>query len=74
MGYLMLLLFFLIWRTLVQIKKATNYIAYGEEKRKGIIRKGFNILADIRAEEVNKAKERKAILNAEVEENETKVN
>lgn len=70
MGYVLLLLFFLIWRNMVQIRKAANYIAYGMERRKGIIRKGLDLLADIRADEVRKAKERKAKLKVEVEENE----
>ena len=39
MGYVLLLLFFLVWRNMVQIKKATNYIAYGTEHRKAETRK-----------------------------------
>lgn len=60
MGYILLILFFLIWRNVVQIRKAVNYCAYGTTANpQGILRKMFLKLADIRSEEVQKKKETK---------------
>lgn len=61
MGYVMLILFFLMWRNMVQIKKATNYIAYGTERRKGKISKLFDLIVSIHNEsaEEKKAKRQK---------------
>lgn len=60
MGYLLLVLFFLIWRNAVQIRKAVNYSVYGTTANpRNIIRKMFVKLADIRSEEVQKKKEAK---------------
>lgn len=60
MGYLLLILFFLIWRNAVQIRKAVNYSVYGTTANpRNIIRKIFVKLADIRSEEVQKKKEAK---------------
>lgn len=61
MGYVMLILFFLMWRNMVQIKKATNYIAYGTERRKGKLSKLFDLIVSIHNEsaEEKKAKRQK---------------
>ena len=60
MGYLLLILFFLIWRNAVQICKAVNYSVYGTTANpRNIVRKMFVKLADIRSEEVQKKKEAK---------------
>lgn len=60
MGYLLLVLFFLIWRNAVQIRKAVNYSVYGTTANpRNIVRKMFVKLADIRSEEVQKKKEAK---------------
>jgi len=60
MGYLLLILFFLIWRNVVQIRKSANYCAYGTTANpQGIFRKMFIKLADIRSEEVQRKKEAK---------------
>lgn len=60
MGYLLLVLFFLIWRNVVQIRKAVNYCAYGTTANpQSIFRKMFIKLADIRSEEVQRKKEAK---------------
>lgn len=60
MGYLLLILFFLIWRNVVQIRKAVNYFAYGTTANpQSIFRKMFIKLADIRSEEVQRKKEAK---------------
>ena len=59
MGYILLILFFLIWRNVVQIRKAVNYCAYGTANPQSILRKMFLKLADIRSEEVQKKKEAK---------------
>ncbi|RGS27611.1 hypothetical protein DWY02_13210 [Eubacterium sp. AF22-9] len=70
MGYVLLLLFFLVWRNMVQIKKATNYIAYGTEHRKGKISKLLDMITSIRNEEVEAKKKRKAQRQAEREKKE----
>lgn len=58
MGYLLLILFFLVWRNAVQIRKAVNYSVYGTTANpRNIARKMFIKLADIRNEEVQKKKE-----------------
>lgn len=67
MGYVLLLLFFLVWRNMVQIKKATNYIAYGTEHRKGKISKLLDMITSIRNEEAEAKKKRKAQRQAERE-------
>lgn len=67
MGYVLLLLFFLMWRNMVQIKKATNYIAYGTERRKGKISKLLDMITSIRNEEAEAKKKRKAQRQAERE-------
>ena len=67
MGYVLLLLFFLVWRNMVQIKKATNYIAYGTEHRKGKISKLLDMITSIRNEEAEAKKMRKAQRQAERE-------
>lgn len=59
MGYVLLLLFFLIWRNTVQIRKATNYAAYGTTKNQGLIYKMFNAFYQIRTKEVEENKKRK---------------
>jgi len=51
MGYILILLVFLIWRNTVCIRKAVYYTAYGNEYKKGIIRRMFVALANIRREE-----------------------
>lgn len=70
MGYVLLLLFFLVWRNMVQIKKATNYIAYGTEHRKGKISKLLDMITSIRNEEAEAKKKRKAQRQAEREKKE----
>ena len=59
MGYVLLLLFFLIWRNTVQIRKAINYAAYGTTKNQGVIYKMFNAFYQIRTKEVEENKKRK---------------
>ena len=60
MGYLLLILFFLVWRNAVQIRKTFNYSVYGTTANpRNIARKMFIKLADIRNEEVQKKKEAK---------------
>lgn len=55
MGYLLLILFFLIWRNIVQIKRAVNYSVYGTTANpRNIFRKFFIKLADIRNDEVQR--------------------
>ena len=71
MGYVLLLLFFLVWRNMVQIKKATNYIAYGTEHRKGKISKLLDLVTKIHNEE---AETRKAKRQAEREKKEHEEN
>ena len=56
MGYILILLVFLIWRNTVCIRKAVYYTAYGNEYKKGIIRRMFVALADIRKEEKEEKK------------------
>lgn len=51
MGYILLLLIFLIWRNTVNIRKAAYFTAYGNEYKTGLIKKMFITLADIRKEE-----------------------
>lgn len=64
MGYILLILFFLIWRNVVHIRKAVNYCAYGTTANpQSILRKMFLKLADIRSEEVQKKKEIKQTEN-----------
>ena len=63
-----------MWRNMVQIKKATNYIAYGTEHRKGKISKLFDLIVSIHNEsaEEKKAKREKRKtekINKEAEEN-----
>lgn len=70
MGYVLLLLFFLVWRNMVQIKKATNYIVYGTEHRKGKISKLLDLIANIHNEEAEARKAKKAKRQAEREEKE----
>ena len=59
MGYILILLVFLIWRNTVCIRKAVYYTAYGNEYKKGIIRRMFVALANIRREEKEEKKEEK---------------
>lgn len=56
----MLILFFLMWRNMVQIKKATNYIAYGTERRKGKISKLFDLIVSIHNESAEEKKSQAA--------------
>lgn len=70
MGYVLLLLFFLVWRNMVQIKKATNYIAYGTEYRKGKISKLLDLLTNIHNEEAEARKAKRAKRQAEREKKE----
>lgn len=70
MGYVLLLLFFLVWRNMVQIKKATNYIAYGTEHRKGKISKLLDLITNIHSEEMEARKAKRAKRQAEREEKE----
>lgn len=51
MGYILILLVFLIYRNTVNIRKAVYYTAYGNEYKTGIIKKMFITLANIRKEE-----------------------
>lgn len=51
MGYILILLVFLIYRNTVNIRKAVYYTAYGCEYKTGIIKKMFVTLANIRKEE-----------------------
>lgn len=51
MGYILILLVFLIYRNTVNIRKAVYYAAYGSEYKTGIIKKMFVTLANIRKEE-----------------------
>lgn len=68
MGYILLILFFLIWRNVVHIRKAVNYCAYGTTVNpQSILRKMFLKLADIRSEEVQKKKEAKQADNKGVQ-------
>lgn len=67
MGYVLLLLFFLVWRNMVQIKKATNYIAYGTEHRKGKISKLLDLVTKIHNEEAEARKAKRAKRQAERE-------
>ena len=67
MGYILLILFFLIWRNVVHIRKAVNYCAYGTANPQSILRKMFLKLADIRSEEVQKKKEAKQADNKGVQ-------
>lgn len=68
MGYILLILFFLIWRNVVHIRKAVNYCAYGTTANpQSILRKMFLKLADIRSEEVQKKKEIKQTKNKGVQ-------
>ena len=61
MGYLLLILFFLTWRNIVQIRKAVNYSTYGTTRNpRNLIRRMFIKLADIRLEESEKKKQQKA--------------
>ena len=60
MGYILILLVFLIWRNTVCIRKAVYYTAYGNEYKKGIIRRMFVALANIRREEKEEKKQKKA--------------
>ena len=57
MGYILILLVFLIYRNTVNIRKAVYYTAYGCEYKTGIIKKMFVTLANIRKEEKQKAKQ-----------------
>lgn len=59
MGYILILLVFLIYRNTVNIRKAVYYTAYGNEYKTGIIKKMFVTLANIRKEEKQKAKQEK---------------
>ena len=70
MGYVLLLLFFLVCRNMVQIKKATNYIAYGMEHRKGKISKLLDLITSIHNEEAEARKAKRAKRQAEKEEKE----
>lgn len=56
MGYILILLIFLIWRNTVSIRKAVYLTAYGNEYKKGIIKRMFIALADIRKEEKEEKK------------------
>ena len=74
MGYVLLLLFFLVWRNMVQIKKATNYIAYGTEHRKGKISKLLDLVTKIHNEEAETRKAKRAKRQAEREKKEYEEN
>ena len=74
MGYVLLLLFFLVWRNMVQIKKAINYIAYGTEHRKGKISKLLDLITSIHSEEVEARKAKRAKRQAEREKKEHEEN
>lgn len=74
MGYVLLLLFFLVWRNMVQIKKATNYIAYGTEHRKGKISKFLDLVTKIHNEEAEARKTKRAKRQAEREKKEHEEN
>lgn len=71
MGYILILLIFLIWRNTVSIRKAVYLTAYGNEYKKGIIKRMFIALADIRREEKEEKKQKKA-KKAEVQTDEVK--
>lgn len=74
MGYVLLLLFFLVWRNMVQIKKATNYIAYGTEHRKCKISKLLDLVTKIHNEEAETRKAKRAKRQAEREKKEHEEN
>lgn len=74
MGYVLLLLFFLVWRNMVQIKKATNYIAYGTEHRKGKISKLLDLITSIHNEEAEARKAKRVKQQAERERKEHEEN
>ena len=74
MGYVMLILFFLMWRNMVQIKKATNYIAYGTEHRKGKISKLFDLIVSIHNESAEEKKAKRQKREAEKAEKHTEEN
>lgn len=59
---------------MVQIKKATNYIAYGTEHRKGKISKLLDLITNIHSEEVEARKAKRAKLQAEREKKEHEEN
>lgn len=63
MGYILILLVFLIYRNTVNIRKAVYYTAYGNEYKTGIIKKMFVTLANIR--KVEKEEKQKAKLEKE---------
>lgn len=68
MGYILILLVFLIYRNTVNIRKAVYYTAYGNEYKTGIIKKMFVTLANIRKEEKEekqKAKQEKKVRTSE---------
>lgn len=72
MGYILILLVFLIYRNTVNIRKAVNYAAYGCEYKTGIIKKMFVTLANIRKEEKEEKQKAKQERQKEQEEKQEK--
>ena len=70
MGYILILLVFLIYRNTVNIRKAVYYTAYGNEYKTGIIKKMFITLANIRKEEKEEKQKAKQQRQEEQEEKE----
>lgn len=68
MGYILILLVFLIYRNTVNIRKAVYYAAYGSEYKTGIIKKMFVTLANIRKEEKEEKQKAKQLRQKEQEE------
>ena len=71
MGYILILLIFLIWRNTVSIRKAVYLTAYGNEYKKGIIKRMFIALADIRKEEKEEKEEKKKLREQKKQKKET---
>lgn len=72
MGYILILLVFLIYRNTVNIRKAVYYTAYGNEYKTGIIKKMFVTLANIRKEEKEEKQKAKQERQKEQEEKQEK--
>lgn len=72
MGYILILLVFLIYRNTVNIRKAVYYTAYGSEYKTGIIKKMFVTLANIRKEEKKEKQKAKQERQKEQEEKQEK--
>ena len=72
MGYILILLVFLIYRNTVNIRKAVYYTAYGCEYKTGIIKKMFVTLANIRKEEKEEKQKAKQERQKEQEEKQEK--